>query len=121
MASKGDMIDFARGMFLEYCQLLELCNIQHDTFFKWWDRFKTYEDMRKANTFLKGGKGPTKTCLLVSLILLNQTWKKLSPSQWTILLAISDSSDNEVNSLRELITLVKQTWKQKPKPPRGNN
>lgn len=121
MASKTEMDNFACKFFLEYCQLLELCEIKHDTFFKWWHRFKTYEGIRKASNFIKGGKGPTKTCFLVSIILLNQIWKKLPTGDWSILLSISDSSDREVDDLRKAIIVVKKTWSQRPKPPRGNN
>lgn len=92
---------------------LEECKIGRLGFLRWFDKLKTYEEIRKAHQFAM-------TKLLKHLILITKQLKHFDKDAW-IGLKIHAKNQKEVVMLRELCGEAKRCWGERPKPKRRGN
>lgn len=119
MPSKQDLID---GILRTYNQHKFIFDklLSEDNFYKWLNKFESFEEVRKVNRYFHGGGkifGPNSKCLLKALKIAQEVVKRFTPDQWYRYKAIS-SANEHVKLLAIAIGLVKKDWIRRPKPKR---
>jgi len=106
-------------LYQKYEHIFKLAHIDHKTFFDWFAKFRTYREMRKANTYLFGGS-KTKVRLLMNLQMCQQVYKRFDDDLWEKL-GLLARDDKDFKLLMLTIKELKQTWFVRPKPKRSHS
>ena len=120
MSQKDQMIKDILTTHSKYGKFLEMVGVPETTFLKWLYKFKTYDEIRKANNFIHGtseNQPFTKKSLLRALMIFEAVWNRFKPEEWDILIGLGGSHP-QLKDLSYVKRELKTIWTKRPKPPR---
>jgi len=117
--TKDEIEQAVVDLYQKYEHIFLLANIEHKTFFDWFAKFRTYGEMRRANSYLFGG-GRQKLRLLMNLQMSQQVYKRFDDDMWEKL-GLLARDDKDFKLLMLTIKELKQTWVARPKPRRSHS
>lgn len=125
MASKDDMFKDVLQFFEQHEYVLKEAAIPRVTFYRWATSFaQSYEDMRRAHTFIFGSKEARKAqaytagSLSSKLFLVKRYYDNNPPERWKLIKELTP--DNVIlPKLREACRQLLKVWQTRPKRIRG--
>lgn len=120
---KQEMLIKATNLFNSYKHIFDEAKITTVSWGRWIESFKSYDDIKKAYVFLFGSKRSFASWVMfadmayraldpkASLDILRGRWKRLQ---------LMSKTQKQIVELKEAISLVEISWKQKPKRKRGS-
>lgn len=110
MASKNEIIRSVNTVWNTYKHFFERIKVNEEKFYRWFDRFRTYPEMRRVNNYVF--KGPDS--LFATLQNVQRIWILLTPQEWKLLPSMCKLHPQLIQLSVELKKL-RQCWSKKPR------
>ena len=108
--TKDQMIQSIKALYNSNKDIFELIKVPEEKFYKWFDKFQTYDEIKKVNSYCHKGPESLFAVLAGGRLVMNL----LTHSEWTYL-RMNFRGHKEVLLLNAQLKLCRDCWSRKPK------